>query len=56
MGEDPGDHRGLFDGADDLQGATTLATVLEVDPEHTLQQARPTPARRRTLRLSGIVK
>ena len=33
MGEDLGDHRGVFDGGDDLQGAATLGTLFDVDIE-----------------------
>jgi len=34
MGKDPGNHGGMFDGGDDLQGATALGAVLDVDLEH----------------------
>jgi hypothetical protein len=34
MGENSGDHRGLFDGGNDFQFATTVGAVLHVDIEH----------------------
>ncbi|MGH8488489.1 MAG: hypothetical protein ACREXS_06395 [Gammaproteobacteria bacterium] len=36
MGEDLGDHGGIFDGGDDLQGAAALGTLLDV--EHPFEQ------------------
>ena len=41
MGEDLGDHGGMFDGGDDLQGATALGAVLDVDLEHSFTKALP---------------
>ena len=34
MSEDLGDHRGFFDGGDDLQGARYSRTLLHIDIEH----------------------
>jgi hypothetical protein len=34
MSEDLGDHRGIFNGSDDLQGATTVRDVLDVEIEY----------------------
>jgi hypothetical protein len=45
MREDALDHRRLFDRSDDLQLAATPAT-LNIKVEYTLQQPRPTHARR----------
>ena len=44
MGEDPGNHGGVYDGGDDLQGAATIGPVFQVDIEHPFEQ--PGPARR----------
>jgi hypothetical protein len=41
MGEDLGDHGGMFDGGDDLQGATALGALLDVDLEHSFTKAPP---------------
>jgi hypothetical protein len=54
MSEDPGDHGGLFDGGDDLQGAPAIRTVFAIDIKHPFEQARPTHTRRRALRVRVI--
>ena len=41
MREYPDNHRRLFDGGDDLQGAATLRAVFDVDSENALEQTRP---------------
>jgi len=41
MREDLGDHGGIFDGGDDLQGTTTLGAVFHVDIEHPFEQPGP---------------
>jgi hypothetical protein len=41
MSENPGDHRGIFNGSDDLQGAATVWTPLDVDIEYPFEQACP---------------
>ena len=46
MRQYPDDHGGLFDGANDLQGATTIRALLDVNVEDALEQPRPTHARR----------
>ena len=46
MREYLGNHRGIFDGGEDLQGAAALWAVFEIDIEYPLEQARPTHARR----------
>ena len=55
MREYPDNHRRLFDGGDDLQGAATLRAVFDVDIEHALEQARPALARRRFMRVVGRI-
>ena len=49
MREYPDNHRGFFDGGDDLQVAGALRAVLEVDIEHALEPTRPAHARRRAV-------
>jgi hypothetical protein len=44
MGQDLGDHGGIFDGSEDRQGPTALRTLLDVDIEHPLEQLGPTDA------------
>ncbi len=44
MGENLGDHRGIFDGGDDRHGAATVRTVGHVDREHPFEQLGPTQA------------
>ena len=44
MGEDLGSHGGMLDGGNDLQGATALGAVLDVDLEHSFEQLAPTEA------------
>ena len=41
MGEDLGNHGGMLDGGDDLQGATALGALLDVDLEHSFTKALP---------------
>jgi hypothetical protein len=41
MGKELGDHGGMLDGGDDLQGATALGSLLNVDLEHSFEQAGP---------------
>jgi hypothetical protein len=50
MGEDHWQLRGIFDGGDDRQRATTLEAVLQVDIEHPFTKALPgfRPAGRRS--------
>ena len=55
MREYPDNHRRLFDGGDDLQGAATLRAVFDVDIEHALEQARPALARRCFMRVVGRI-
>ena len=38
MGKDFGDHRGVFDGGDDRQGADAVGTVFNIDIEDPLEQ------------------
>ena len=38
MGEDLGNHGGMFDGGDDLQGATARGALLDVDLKHSLRK------------------
>jgi len=47
MGEDLGDHGGIFDGGDDLQGAAAVGVVLNIDIEHPFEQPGPADVRRR---------
>ncbi len=54
MRENPGDHRRVNDCGDDLQGAAAAWAVFDVDIEDTLEQARPTHARGRMVRV-GII-
>ena len=51
MGENSGDHRGLFDGGNDFQGAATVRTVFNVDIEYPFEQ--PGPADTGRSRLKG---
>ncbi|MEN8259075.1 MAG: hypothetical protein ABFS02_00555 [Pseudomonadota bacterium] len=44
--EDPGNHRGFFDGGDDLHVATTVSTVFDVGIEHPFKQTGPADADR----------
>ena len=46
MSEDLGDHRGIFNGGDDLQGATAMGAALDVDIEYPFEQAGPAQAGR----------
>ena len=46
MREDLGDHRGIFDGGDDLQGAAALGAVFYVDSDHPFEQPGPAGAGR----------
>ena len=34
MGEDLGNHGGMFDGGDDRQGAAAVGTLFNIDSEH----------------------
>ena len=54
MGEEERNHRRLNDGSDDLQAASAVRAVFNVDIEDALEQARPTQARRRRLRMGMI--
>jgi hypothetical protein len=47
MAEDLVDHRRIFDGGDDLQGAAAVRAVFHIDIEDPFEQARPTDAGRR---------
>ena len=42
-----GDHGGIFDGGDELQGAAALRALLDVDLEYPLEQPGPAEAHRR---------
>ena len=53
MREYPDNHRRLFDGGDDLQGAATMRTVFDINSENALEQARPAHACRRFMRVVG---
>ena len=55
--EDPDNGRGILDGGDDFQAAAAVWTVLNVDLEDALEQARPTDAgwRRAVCSVSVIV-
>ena len=55
MREDPDNHRRLFDRGDDLQLATTLRAVFEVQVEDAPEQARPAHARRCFMRVVGCI-
>jgi hypothetical protein len=50
MGEDLGNHGGVYDGGDHLQGATAMGAVLQIDIEHPFTKALPgfRPAGRRS--------
>ena len=54
MGEDFDNHRRIFDGGDNLQGAAAVGTVFHVDVEDVFEQSGPADARRRTLRVRLI--
>ncbi len=54
MREDIFDHRGVNDGGDDLQGAAAVWAVFDVNIENALEQARPTQARGRMVRVGMI--
>jgi len=47
MGDDLGDHGGMLDGGDHLQGATALGALLDVDLEHSFEQPGPAHGGRR---------
>ena len=55
MREYPDNHRRLFDGGDDLQGAATLRSVFDVDSENALEQTRPAHARRCFIRVVNCI-
>ncbi len=55
MREYPDNHRRLFDGGDDLQGAATLRAVFDVDSENALGQTRPAHARRCFMRVVNCI-
>ena len=38
MGEDLGNHGGMFDGGDDRQGAAAVRTLFNIDSEHPFEQ------------------
>lgn len=44
MGENLGDHRGVFDGEDERQGAATVRTGCQVDFKHPFEQLSPAQA------------
>jgi hypothetical protein len=44
MGEDLGDHGGMLDGGDDLQGSAALGAVFQVDVEQPFEQSGPARA------------
>ena len=54
MAEDLVDHRRIFDGGDDLQGAAAVGAVFHVDVEDPFEQPGPAHARGRALRLSAL--
>ena len=54
MREYPDNHRRLFDGGDDLELASTLRAVFEVEVEHAPEQARPAHARGCVCVLLGV--
>ena len=54
MAEDFDNHRRIFDGSDDLQGAAAVGAALDVDVEDPFEQSRPTHARRFSLTLGVI--
>jgi len=39
MSENPSDHKGIFNGGDDLQGVTAMGTVFDIDIEYPFEQA-----------------
>ncbi len=41
MGEDLGDHGGMLDGGDDLQGAAAQGAVFHIDRENSFEQPGP---------------
>ena len=57
VSEDPDNDRGIRDGGDDFQAAAAVWTVLNVDLEDALEQARPTDAgwRRAVCSVSVII-
>jgi hypothetical protein len=56
MGEDPDNHRRILDGGDDFQVAAAVWTVLDIDLEDALEQARPTDAGwRRAVRSVSVI-
>ena len=46
MGKNPCHHGEIFHGGDDLQGAATVRTVLNVDIKYLFEQPGPADARR----------
>ena len=46
MREDLGNHGGIFDGSDDLQGAAALGTVFDINIEYPFEQPGPAQAHR----------
>ena len=55
MRENPDNDLRMFVGSDDLQAAATVWAVFDVDIEYALEQARPTHARWRAMRVIGVV-
>ena len=55
MSENFGNHRRIFNGGDDLQGATTMQTMLNVDIEYPFEQPGPADARR-TRMMGGLAQ
>jgi hypothetical protein len=49
MGENSNNHWRIFDSGDDLQVATTVRAVVDVDVEDHFEQPGPTQVPRRTL-------
>ena len=54
MAEDFDNHRRIFNGRDDLQGASAVGAVFDVDVEDPFEQPDPAHARRRALRVSVL--
>ena len=54
MAEDFDNHRRIFDGGDDLQGAAAVGAVFHVDVEDPFEQPGPAQARRLTVGVGVI--
>ncbi len=55
MSENFGNHRGIFNRGNDLQGATTVRAMLNVDIEYAFEQPGPAHVGRSRL-MGGLVK